>query len=374
MKNIAVFLLVGLGLFSSGYSIDVNAVAGLGRSINKCLTEGFQNAPEQPTSLSDVTCKKPDQSDIEKVKETVQAILDYLENLPADVLDEVNKLGQSIVDDNLEHLKVVITTVCKLVNPALKSECEHELAQTVGSLAGKALKDLLLALKCKNTDPNGINLETVKKGLGDTDPGNGWGCLIEALKKSPDALKTLSKFICDYRRKFDGNVKNYEAAFDNVKDTLKKLGCEADYLLGTDATIKDTAGNVTEVGAHAGRVVLKLTDALNLFPFVTAVLCDLTEGALTSTCLDNIFGKGIDALSAFDIFELLEQLGCFLGATIGTKEGVENLVDKFGEGLAPPLKNIFQGLRDKIVAAFPLAEYIRDSVLGKKIGVGIDIN
>ncbi|XP_077134999.1 uncharacterized protein LOC143788923 isoform X2 [Ranitomeya variabilis] len=108
MKNIAFFLLVGLGLFSSGYSIDVNAVAGLGRARNKCLTKG----PEQRTSLSDVAWKTSDQSDIEKVKETVQAILDFLlelnclpeeelldlevKKLPADVLDEVNKLGQSI--------------------------------------------------------------------------------------------------------------------------------------------------------------------------------------------------------------------------------------------------------------------------------------
>ncbi|XP_077134998.1 uncharacterized protein LOC143788923 isoform X1 [Ranitomeya variabilis] len=112
MKNIAFFLLVGLGLFSSGYSIDVNAVAGLGRARNKCLTVRFQKGPEQRTSLSDVAWKTSDQSDIEKVKETVQAILDFLlelnclpeeelldlevKKLPADVLDEVNKLGQSI--------------------------------------------------------------------------------------------------------------------------------------------------------------------------------------------------------------------------------------------------------------------------------------
>ncbi|XP_069593800.1 uncharacterized protein [Ranitomeya imitator] len=206
MKNIAIFLLVGLGLFSSGYSIDVNDVAGLGIDINDCLNALFQKGPELLTSLAGIACKKPDQSDIEKVKKSVQATTDFLikanclpgdlvgldvQNVADDVLDEVNKMYLSIVSDHLEPLKVVMPTVCTLLSPALTSNCVHELLQTVGHLTDKLGIKLLSGLKCQNTDPNSINLETVKKVWSKLECGLGQALDIKGLELVTGPAKSV---------------------------------------------------------------------------------------------------------------------------------------------------------------------------------------
>ncbi|XP_077133607.1 uncharacterized protein LOC143788102 isoform X3 [Ranitomeya variabilis] len=202
---------------------------------------------------------------------------------------------------------------------------------------------------------------------GQANPSSGFGCLDTTLQTAPAALQSWAAFICAYRGKFDGNVKNYEAAFNNLKVTLTAGGCKVDEVLGTDATIANTAGSVTDIADQAGRVAIKLTDALDLTPALTDVLCKLLNGALTSTCLKNILANltpqllnqiydvfcknNINALSAATIYELLKNIGCFADDTIGTKDAVEQLIAKLGEGLAPALQNVLQGLAGGIVAA-----------------------
>ncbi|XP_073427359.1 ranaspumin-like isoform X1 [Dendrobates tinctorius] len=198
---------------------------------------------------------------------------------------------------------------------------------------------------------------------GKTDPGSRWQCLFIGLETAPKTLQELAKFICKYRGKFDGNVENYKNAFNELKKTLIHFGCEVNGILGTAATIEDIGGDAAKAAEHAGSVVLRLTDGLGLTPKLTDVLCKLTSGALSSDCLKNILAsrtpdlikklydltcKDISDLSAYNIFLVLQQLGCFVGDALGTKDKVEELFAKLGYALAPTVNGFLDILADDI--------------------------
>ncbi|CAJ0922161.1 unnamed protein product [Ranitomeya imitator] len=353
MKNIAIFLLVGLGLFSSGYSIDVNDVAGLGIDINDCLNALFQKGPELLTSLAGIACKKPDQrdfwqikinclvdrnlktskrgrpcvnvvlpivnlnainykSDIEKVKKSVQATTDFLikanclpgdlvgldvQNVADDVLDEVNKMYLSIVSDHLEPLKVVMPTVCTLLSPALTSNCVHELLQeaalldrlgahnrfssliwetqscyanhtlTVGHLTDKLGIKLLsvlnvrgdlhiMSLFCRisylkimnktsnNTDPNSINLETVKKVWSKLECGLGQALDIKGLELVTGPAKSVVNNVVSKTVNEILNNKQLESVMTGVNCLVIKKNLDIFWYLQTCNGLENHNGSV----------------------------------------------------------------------------------------------------------------------------------
>ncbi|XP_073427468.1 ranaspumin-like [Dendrobates tinctorius] len=196
---------------------------------------------------------------------------------------------------------------------------------------------------------------------GDTDPGSRWQCLFDGLETTPTALQKLAEFICKYRGKFDGNVENYKNAFAEVKDTLEKLTCYLDEVLGTDATIEDIGGDAAKAAEHAGSVVLRLTGGLGLNEAATDLLCELAGGVLTSDCwaaaiatklpavitaIDDTFCKTYkDAELARKVIELLREVGCLADDITGSGETVENLVTNLGKSLEDLLKPIIGTLK-----------------------------
>ncbi|XP_073427467.1 ranaspumin-like [Dendrobates tinctorius] len=197
---------------------------------------------------------------------------------------------------------------------------------------------------------------------GDTDPGSRWQCLFDGLETTPTALQKLAEFICKYRGKFDGNVENYKNAFAEVKDTLEKLTCHLDEVLGTDATIEDIGGDAAKAAEHAGSVVLRLTGGLGLNEAATDLLCQLAGGVLTSDCLaaaiatklpavitaiDDTFCKPYqDAAPVRKVIDFLIKIACLAGDITGSGETVENLVTNLGKSLEDLLKPIIGTLKD----------------------------
>ncbi|XP_073427360.1 ranaspumin-like isoform X2 [Dendrobates tinctorius] len=184
---------------------------------------------------------------------------------------------------------------------------------------------------------------------GKTDPGSRWQCLFIGLETAPKTLQELAKFICKYRGKFDGNVENYKNAFNELKKTLIHFGCEVNGILGTAATIEDIGGDAAKAAEHAGSVVLRLTDGLGLTPKLTDVLCKLTSGALSSDCLKNILASRTpDLIKKLYDLTCKQQLGCFVGDALGTKDKVEELFAKLGYALAPTVNGFLDILADDI--------------------------
>ncbi|XP_073427482.1 uncharacterized protein [Dendrobates tinctorius] len=199
MKNIAIFLLVGLGLFSSGYGIDLD-MDKLGLDIKKCLSS-LEKSDELLTSLAGNVCKsRHEESELDKVTKSVETTITFLDDhkclpeplrgleiaeMAKEKLDELKELLKRIVSDEIAVLEPAMDKVCEMLDPVWRAKCLHELIQT--------LKDILTHWKCQPGDSQNIDLK-MKKLLGKLQCSIAE--LIKDLKILPEeTVKSVNKIL-----------------------------------------------------------------------------------------------------------------------------------------------------------------------------------
>ncbi|KAM4022092.1 uncharacterized protein ACNLHF_027346 isoform 4-T4 [Anomaloglossus baeobatrachus] len=198
-------------------------------------------------------------------------------------------------------------------------------------------------------------LSLAAPGITDTNPDTRWKYMSDELKQFPDLMQKFRTFTCNYKGKFDDNAANFENFFNALKSTSGQVGCLADTLLGTNGTIEQTAEGASDALKYTDKVGGEFIDGLGLSPTVAYALCQLTLTPATILKLDDLYCKNdFTALSAYDLFESLQNIGFFADDALGTKETVEELFKKFGDTLAPPLQKIVRStagaLQDKVPA------------------------
>ncbi|KAM4022090.1 uncharacterized protein ACNLHF_027346 isoform 2-T2 [Anomaloglossus baeobatrachus] len=251
-------------------------------------------------------------------------------------------------------------------------------------------------------------LSLAAPGITDTNPDTRWKYMSDELKQFPDLMQKFRTFTCNYKGKFDDNAANFENFFNALKSTSGQVGCLADTLLGTNGTIEQTAEGASDALKYTDKVGGEFIDGLGLSPTVAYALCQLTSDAFLSASVENILSmvdelrgdnlldlalssrpdtisdlqgqeqlgtsdhtttltpatilklddlyckNDFTALSAYDLFESLQNIGFFADDALGTKETVEELFKKFGDTLAPPLQKIVRStagaLQDKVPA------------------------
>ncbi|KAM4021526.1 uncharacterized protein ACNLHF_026895 isoform 2-T2 [Anomaloglossus baeobatrachus] len=200
--------------------------------------------------------------------------------------------------------------------------------------------------------------------------GERWECLFDGLKQSPDVLHKYITFICDHSsNNFDANVANYRASFTALKGAVKKIGCSLDDIVGTEDALESASGTTTDVAALAGRVVGNLIGGLGIKGPLSDVLCKLTSKALLSDCLANIVANLVPdkitkvdnllcksdykALSADDLIQFFQEIGCFGDDALGTGDALKTLASGLGDAAAPVLQNVVATLIGLLQELFP---------------------
>ncbi|KAM4021543.1 uncharacterized protein ACNLHF_026915 isoform 2-T2 [Anomaloglossus baeobatrachus] len=226
MKNIAIFLLVGLSLFSNGncfliYDHMLEA---------KCVDTACKEVSDMPKILIDFMCtfgKKETEGDEKKIGNIMKKVQDMMKGFGCAVkfcdMDlaelagkELEELAKSFHDtcletDVMKALSPVMEKICTIVDPLVQSQCLHKfLTGITGTVQQK-------------TDKDNIDMEKIKSYWVELDCG--MGDAMTGLSSLPEPANGICKCIMSDTVK---NMMNDE----NVKKIGDLLLCVGKSVLG----------------------------------------------------------------------------------------------------------------------------------------------
>ncbi|XP_056386085.1 uncharacterized protein LOC130282153 [Hyla sarda] len=190
-------------------------------------------------------------------------------------------------------------------------------------------------------------------------------CLIEAFKEGSNFTKSYTKYMCEYRGKFEDNRENHDKAARDAFMTMACAGCVPDDFLATGKTFEEILENTGKLEAEILIIAEKIADILGLTEGVFNVICNLVGDVLASECTERILKDNTPgliktlvelfckndpkALSVDQMIDLLSNIGCFGDDALHTKDILEKLLKGSGENLKTVLTGVIDTIKDLLV-------------------------
>ncbi|XP_056388384.1 uncharacterized protein LOC130283203 [Hyla sarda] len=255
MKNIAIFLLVGLSLFGNGYCIEAEVdgqvegqVDGEGEGqedvdtgrisaeTQDCLVNAIKNSYPLLEKTRDVICKaRSGQGDSSSTQEFGMELESVLKNTDCKVkeitgleLDETTSTVSSTTEEILSKLQPILEQVgltesttkllCDLISPLIKSQCLQKLVQNTVPNALQTVLTPAQELSC--AAKGDLNMRTVRKALREAMCTLADGLDVKQLEETTKEVRMLIKK--DLSNVVDELLSN-DALSDTLDDTLCSL-------------------------------------------------------------------------------------------------------------------------------------------------------